>query len=77
VFKPALRRDAAERAVRRMLATIAPNSHVDVVVEPHPEHGTVIRVRLSGGADREAATARVKAKLDPLTMRHTIEWTDA
>jgi fatty-acyl-CoA synthase len=77
VFKPALRRDAAERAVRRMLATLAPHVGVDVAVEPHAEHGTIIRVQLSGDADREATTARIKAKLDPLTMRHAIEWTDA
>jgi len=78
VFKPALRRDSAERAVRRLLAEIPEaQARVDVVVEPHPEHGTIIRVRLSGSGDRQATEAQVKAKIDPLTMRNAIEWIEA
>jgi fatty-acyl-CoA synthase len=80
VYKPSLRTDAAERAVRRMLDSVPTSgSHLDVAVKPHPEYGTMIQVRLSGGdaAAREAVTAQVKKKLDPLTLRHDIQWTDA
>jgi fatty-acyl-CoA synthase len=80
VFKPALRLDAAERAVRRMLAFVEQSGcKADVKVEPHKEHGTIIRVRLGGGqdAEREGILAQVKAKLDPLTLRHEVDWADA
>ena len=80
VYKPSLRTDAAERAVRRMLDFVpASGSKADVEVKSHPEHGTMIHVRLSGGdpANREAVTAQVRKKLDPLTLRHLIEWTSA
>jgi fatty-acyl-CoA synthase len=77
VFKPALRTDAAERAVRRMLAFLkgaGVNPHV--TVEPNKEFGTLIRVRLAGvpTGGREGIVAQVKSKLDPLTMRHVVEW---
>jgi fatty-acyl-CoA synthase len=79
VYKPSLRTDAAQRAVRRMLDFVpASGCKADVDLKPHKEHGTMIHVRLSGGqaAAREAVTAQVKKKLDPLTLRHAIEWTD-
>jgi fatty-acyl-CoA synthase len=80
VFKPALRFDAAERAVRRMLAFVEQSGcKADVKVEPHKEHGSIVRVRLGGGQDagREGILAQVKAKLNPLTLRHEVEWADA
>jgi fatty-acyl-CoA synthase len=80
VYKPSLRTDAAERAVHRMLDFVpASGCKADVQVGPHPEHGTMIHVRLGGadGAAREAITEQVKKKLNPLTLRHEIEWTTA
>jgi fatty-acyl-CoA synthase len=80
VFKPALRTDAAERAVRRMLSFLeGAGATVRVTVAPHPEHGTLIRVRLGGmpAAGREGILAQVKSKLEPLTLRHVVEWEDA
>jgi fatty-acyl-CoA synthase len=76
VFKPALRLDAAERAVRRMLAFLeSEGCSVDVSVTTHKEHGTLIGVTLSGTDDaRDAACAKAKAKLDPLTMKHELAW---
>jgi fatty-acyl-CoA synthase len=80
VFKPALRTDAAERAVRRMLAPILQQDGctVDVHVGPHPEHGTLLTVQISGpAATRERVLHDVKAKLDPLTLRNKVEWTES
>jgi fatty-acyl-CoA synthase len=79
VFKPALRTDAAERAVRRLLAPIvqAEGCTSDVHVGPHPEHGTLLTVAMGGPAPaRERVLQQVKAKLDPLTLRHRLDWTD-
>jgi fatty-acyl-CoA synthase len=79
VFKPALRTDAAERAVRRMVAPIvdAEGCTASVHVGPHPELGTLLTVGLSGpAAARERVLQQVKAKLDPLTLRHRLDWTD-
>jgi fatty-acyl-CoA synthase len=80
VFKPALRLDAAERAVWRLLSFVAREGAVaEVGVRSHKEHGTMISVTLSGEppAGRDHVTGLVKAKLDPLTMRHEVAWQDA
>ncbi len=79
VFKPALRIDAAERAVRRMIAAIVQteNCTADVKVDPHPQHGSFITVKVSGpGAAREGVTKQIDAKLDPLTLRHQTAWVE-
>ncbi len=80
VFKPSLRTDAAERAVRRMLAPIlqAQGCTAEVRVDPHPQHGTLLTVQVSGppGA-REKTLQDIKAKLDPLTLRHQASWVEA
>jgi len=79
VFKPALRIDAAERAVRRMLAPILQPERctADVHIGPHPEHGTFLTVQVSGpDASRERVLQQVKAKLDPLTLRNKVDWTE-
>jgi hypothetical protein len=65
--------------VRRMLDFVpASGARAEVSVQPHKEHGTMIHVRLSGGdpAARDAITAQVKTKLNPLTLRHAVEWTN-
>ena len=77
VFKPALRADATERAVRRMLAPLAAaGCPVDVAVGSHAEHGTLVTVTLDGaqGARRAALEQQVRAALDPLPLRHAIVW---
>jgi fatty-acyl-CoA synthase len=77
VFKPALRWDAAERAVRRMLAPLADDGcSVDVAVGSHAEHGTLVTVTLDGASPtlRPAFEQRVREKLDPLPLRHTVAW---
>ena len=77
VFKPALRLDAAERAVRRLLAFLQDEGcAADVSARRHEEHGTLISVRITGApaADRDHTLRQVKAKLDPLTLRHEVMW---
>ena len=77
VFKPALRWDAAERAVRRMLAPVAAaGCGVDVAVGAHPEHGTLVTVTLACESvpARAAFAQQVRATLDPLPLRHAIAW---
>jgi fatty-acyl-CoA synthase len=77
VFKPALRLEAAERAVRGLLAFLQEERCVsEVSVKRHEEHGTLISVRIGGSptAGRDRITEQVRAKLAPLTLRHEIEW---
>ena len=77
VFKPALRSDAAERAVRRMLAPVAAGGcEVDVSVGNHAEHGTLVTVTLgcAPGTRRAEFERQVREKLDPLPLRHEIAW---
>ncbi len=77
VFKPALRLDAAERAVRRLLAPLEKDGcSVGVSVASHKELGTLISVTLGGEptGGREAALALARSKLDPLTMKHELRW---
>ncbi|MBS0340930.1 MAG: hypothetical protein JSS56_10410 [Proteobacteria bacterium] len=61
VFKPALRLDAAQRAVSRMLAELAPpGAQIALNAGQHAEHGTLVTVRI-GGVDpgaRESLAAR-------------------
>jgi fatty-acyl-CoA synthase len=75
VFKPSLRWDAAERAVRRMLAPVAGEGcTIDVAVGNHAEHGTLITVTLGGesAAARALVEQRVHEKLDPLPLKHIV-----
>lgn len=77
VFKPALRLDATQRAVERLLAGLAPQgAQIGCEVSQHAEHGNLITVRVGGvepGA-REALAKHIGAKLDPLTIRNEVVW---
>jgi fatty-acyl-CoA synthase len=77
VFKPALRWDAAERTVTRLLADLMPpGAACSVEVGAHPVHGSLITLALSGvgDADRGALAARVDERLNPLVLRHELVW---
>ena len=77
VFKPALRWDATQRAVRRMLADGMPaGAAVKVEVGAHAVHGSLITVAIGGVAEGEHSTLaqRVGERLNPLVMRHEIVW---
>jgi fatty-acyl-CoA synthase len=77
VFKPALRTDAAQRAVSRMLEGLAPpGATIKVEVGVHAVHGQLITVRLAGVSDamRVVLATQVRSRLDPLTTKHEIAW---
>ncbi len=77
VFKPALRLDATQRAVGRMLADLPPpGATLRVEAGTHAVHGQLITVHVGGVADtaRAAFALQVKARLDPLTTKHEIVW---
>ena len=77
VFKPALRWDATQRAVSRMLANLAPaGAVVSVAVGAHASHGSLITVSISGVEDaaRGALAQQVDERLNPLVTRHEIVW---
>ena len=77
VFKPALRWDAAQRAVTRMLADLPPaGATITVEAGAHAAHGGLITVRVSGvaGGARAALAQQVNVRLDPLVMQHEIVW---
>ena len=77
IFKPALRIDATQRAVGRLLADLTP-ADAELLIEyrTHTEHGGLINVRIANVAveAREALASRVSARLDPLAMKHEIVW---
>jgi fatty-acyl-CoA synthase len=78
VFKPALRWDAAQRAVTRLLADLPIGAQrLTVQVGPHAEHGSLISVEIAGASEieRAALQMQIDQRLDPLTLRHTIVWT--
>jgi fatty-acyl-CoA synthase len=77
VFKPALRRDAAQRCVTALLADLEGHGiELAVQVDAHPEHGSLISVGVAGaqGAARAAIARQIDERLDPLTLRHEIVW---
>jgi fatty-acyl-CoA synthase len=77
VFKPALRLDATQRAVGRLLAGLAPpGAGIVFEVGQHTEHGSLITVRVCGvDTDaREILSRQISARLDPLTTRSEVVW---
>jgi fatty-acyl-CoA synthase len=72
IFKPELRRIAAQRTFERVVAPlIDANVRVAVEVGPHPEHGTFARVVLDGAVS-EADAARVRDALKGFQLRHEV-----
>jgi len=77
VFKPALRWDAARRAVTRLLAGLrGDGGAIGVEVGPHAEHGSLITLTIEGAsaAERAMLERQIGERLDPLVMRHAIVW---
>ncbi len=78
-LKIELRFDAAQRAFVAALAPLAEQGiGVDVAVGPHPAHGTLAIVTLTGGAgaDRGAVRAEASRILDAYAIRHELVWRD-
>ena len=78
VFKPALRWDAAERAVRADARPICRRTASTSACRSVRMRSTArsIRVALAGvdGASRAAIEREVHRRLDPLTIKHAVEW---
>lgn len=85
VFKPALRWDAAQRAVTRMLVDLQPGGRtISVKVGAHPAHGSLITVAIGaaeaagaaddGAAGRAGLEQQIRGRLDRLVLRHEIVW---
>jgi fatty-acyl-CoA synthase len=77
VFKPALRVEATQRAVQRLLAGLAPEAaQIRCEVSPHAEHGHLVKVHVAGvpAAQRDSLSRQIGARLDPLTIRNEIVW---
>ena len=77
IFKPALRVDAIGRVATQLLQGKAPaGCTFAAAVLPHPAHGHVIEVRISGAdpALKQACEVAVHDALDPLTTRHVVAW---
>ena len=77
VFKPALRWDAARRAVTRMLAGLRRDGgEIAVAVGPHAEHGSLITLTIEGlpTGDRALLERQIGERLDPLVMKHETVW---
>lgn len=77
VFKPALRWDAARRAVSQMLEDLRqPDLQITVEVAAHSMHGSLITVTLKGLPEgtRARLETQVHERLNPLVTRHEIVW---
>ena len=77
VFKPALRWDATQRAVSRMLADLQPpGASIQVETGAHAVHGSLITVDIEGVAEpaRASLAQQVHERLNPLVTRHEIVW---
>ena len=77
VFKPQLRWDAAERVLRKTLASLADQCAMcDVKVGPHGTHGSIARVTIGGvpAGRRDAIAEEVRQRLAPFTLRHEVTW---
>lgn len=76
IFKPALRTDAMRRVAEQLLADVpGPGEATTVEVVADATHGQLIVVTLNGVASapaRERLQAAVRARLDPLTVRHEV-----
>jgi fatty-acyl-CoA synthase len=72
IFKPALRQMAAQRTFERVVAGLLGDGvRGNVVVAPHPEHGTFARVTLEGPVS-PATVAGVRDALKGFQMRHEV-----
>lgn len=77
VFKPALRWDAAERLGHDLIQPLlADPLRCDIRVHAHETHGSLMTVTVHQCAPEQQAamTEKIKALLDPLTLRHVIEF---
>jgi fatty-acyl-CoA synthase len=78
VFKPQLRRDAAQRVFTQRLAPLIEQGiRCEVSVGAHETHGSLAIVTIQGVpiGSREAVAQQVHEGLNPFVIRHEIRWT--
>jgi fatty-acyl-CoA synthase len=72
IFKPELREIAARMTFERVVRALVDGSvDVAVTVEPHPVHGTLASIRLTGDVDA-TRLAELDRELDAFTLRHEL-----
>ena len=75
IFKPKLRWDATRRAYEEALAPVAGMvESLKVEVGPHPIHGTMAKILVSGAKDRDAVEKAIYDALKDYTVRYEIVW---
>ncbi|MEZ5741664.1 MAG: acyl-CoA synthetase [Burkholderiaceae bacterium] len=76
VFKPELRRDAAQRVFAATLAPLSERATISVEVGSHGTHGSLATVSVGDVAiERRDEIARaISSLLDPFVMPHRIAW---
>jgi fatty-acyl-CoA synthase len=78
VFKPQLRRDAAQRVfAQRLTALREQGISCEVSVDAHDTHGTLAIVTMQdvSSGSRDALAQQVHEALNPFVIRHEIRWT--
>ncbi len=75
IFKPKLRWDSTRRAYEEALVSVAGMvDSLKVKVGPHPVHGTMAKIQVSGAGDREAVEKAIYDALKDYTIRYEIVW---
>ncbi len=75
IFKPKLRWDSTRRAYEEALASVAGMvDSLKVEVGPHPVHGTMAKVLVSGAGEEEAVEKAIYDALKDYTIRYEIVW---
>ncbi len=77
IFRPDLRLRAARREFGQMVAAIATaERNASVSIDPHPVHGTVLRVALTPGGDGRDRDVelQIREALDRFTCVYEIAW---
>ncbi len=74
IFKPALRWDVARRTFEEALEAVkSAVQKLEVEVGPHPVHGTMAKISVSGG-EKEAVEKQIHDALKDFTIRYEIVW---
>ncbi len=75
IFKPKLRWDSTRRAYEEALTRVAEMvDSLKVEVGPHPIHGTMAKILVSGARDKEAVEKAIYDALKDYTIRYEIVW---
>ncbi|MDH7794232.1 MULTISPECIES: acyl-CoA synthetase [unclassified Beijerinckia] len=70
-IKAALRQDAAERAFRAALADACPDTNLQVVVQPHATHGSLVSIRVLA---EDTEYPRLKTMIDGAMNQYAVAY---